>query len=84
MPTLVIESVSYFDDYANAPTAVNQAALLNAGAQYASHMLEPEALEKDALLALPVMAALNLYQDEAEELLTHSEAVQGRLEGMSS
>jgi len=47
-------------------------------------MLEPEALEKDALLALPVMAALNLYQDEAEELLTHSEAVQGRLEGMSS
>ena len=84
MPKLVIESVSYFADYANAPTAVNQAALVNAGAQYATYMLQPDELDKDSLLALPVMVTLNLYQDEIEALLAHTEAVQGHLEGLSS
>ena len=84
MPILVIEAVSYFADYANAPTGVNQVALVNAGAQYATYMLQPEELDKDSLFALPVMATLNLYQDEVEALLAHSEAVQGRLEGLST
>ncbi|OUR64316.1 hypothetical protein A9Q79_07720 [Methylophaga sp. 42_25_T18] len=84
MPILVIEAVTYFTDYANAPTAVNQVALVNAGAQYATYMLQPEELDKDSLFALPVMGTLNLYQDEVEELLTYSEAVQGRLEGLST
>jgi len=84
MPTLVIEAISYFADYANAPTAVNQAAMVNAGAQYAMNMLQPEDLDKDTLLSLPVMATLNLYQDEAEQLLSHTDGVQGHLESLSS
>lgn len=84
MPILVIEAVNFFDDYDNAPTAVNQAALVNAGAQYATNMLDPEVLDKETLLGLPVMGTLNLYQDEVEKLLSHAEGVQGQLEGLSS
>lgn len=82
MPTLVIESVSYYAEYNNAPTAVNQAALVNAGAEFATHMLLPEIVDKESLLVLPVMTTLNLYQDEIEKLLSKSEVVQGQLEGL--
>lgn len=84
MPTLVIEAICYYTDYNNAPTAVNQAALVNAGAEYATHMLLPEIVDKETLLALPVMVTLNLYQDEIEKLLSQSDIVSGRLEGLST
>ena len=84
MPTLVIESISYFSDYDNAPTAIDQAALVNAGIEFATHMLLPEVMDKESLLVLPVMTTLNLYQDEIEKLLSQSDAVSGRLEGLSA
>jgi HD-like signal output (HDOD) protein len=84
MPILVIESICYFSDYNNSPTSVNQAALVNAGIEFASHMLLPEVVDKESLLVLPVMTTLNLYQDEIEKLLSQSDAVSGRLEGLST
>jgi HD-like signal output (HDOD) protein len=84
MPVLVVESISYFADYNSAPTAVNQAALVNAGIEFATHMLSPEVVDKESLLVLPVMTTLNLYQDEIEKLLSQSDAISGRLEGLSA
>lgn len=84
MPSLVIEAVSYYNEPQNAPTAMAQAAQVNAGLNYATHMLTPDELDKETLLALPVLASLNLYQDEAEKLLQQTDAVKGRLEGLSS
>lgn len=84
MPTLVIEAICYYADYNNAPTAVNQAALVNAGAECATHMLSPETVNKERLLTLPAMVTLNLYQDEIEKLLNQSDVISGRLEGLSA
>ncbi|OUR73607.1 hypothetical protein A9Q78_02735 [Methylophaga sp. 41_12_T18] len=84
MPSLVVEAVSYYADYKKAPNALTQAAQVHAGALYATHMLHEDELDKTGLLSSPVLSILNLYQDEAEQLLTHTDAVKNRLEGLSS
>lgn len=84
MPVLVIEAVNYYDDYDNSPTAVTQAALVNAGAQFATHMLTPEHLDIETLLTIPVLGTLNLYQDEVEKILEQTDNIKGRLEGLSA
>jgi HD-like signal output (HDOD) protein len=84
MPTLVIEAVNYYDDFNSAPTSVNQAALVNAGTKFATHMIFPDDLDKDMLYTVPVLTTLNLYQDEVDKLLEKTDAVKGRLEGLSS
>ncbi len=84
MPILVIEAVSFYADYNNTTSGGNQAALVNAGAQFSKHMLSPETLDKDSLFSLPVMTTLNLYQDELEKILDKSETITARLNGLSS
>lgn len=84
MPSLVIEAISgYTDHYSDLPVG-EQTAQITVGARFATHMLKPENLDKEILLTLPALAKLNLYQDEVEALLGQTEAVQARLEGLSS
>lgn len=84
MPTMVVEAACLYADYESAPTAREQAAIVNAGAQFAIHMLNEDVLDRDTLLAMPVLATLNLYQDEIEKLLEQTEIIKGRLEGLSA
>jgi HD-like signal output (HDOD) protein len=84
MPTLVIEAIEHYPGYAEAPTAAMQAAQVNAAIQYATHMLNPEQLDRDTLLALPVLEVLNIYQDEAEKLLDKSQAIAEKLKELAS
>ncbi len=84
MPTLVIEAIESFTDSRNSLTVENHAAQVIAGAKFAANMLEPETFDREVLFALPVFETLNLYQDEIEELLTKTDAVAARLEGLSS
>ncbi len=84
MPTLVVEAVSFYDDYSNTPSAGNQAALVNAGVQFSTHLLSPDEMDKDNLFSLPVMTNLNLYQDELEKILGQTETIKARLNGLSS
>jgi len=84
MPTLVIDAVSeYTDQNSDLPTGL-QTAQITAGARFATHMLKPENLDREILLTLPALTTLNLYQDEAEALLGQTDAIQARLEGLSS
>ena len=83
MPVLVIEAVSaYTDQNSDLPTGL-QAAQITVGARFATHMLKPENLDKEILLTLPALSTLNLYQDEVEALLSKTEIVKERLEGLS-
>ncbi len=82
MPILVIEAVSYSENFDEASTDPMKPALVNAAAQFSTYMLNPDKFNKDALLSLPVFEALNLYQDELETLLMNTESVSGKLEGM--
>jgi len=84
MPTLVINAVSeYTDQNSDLPTG-EQTAQITAGARFATHMLKPENLDREILLSLPALTTLNLYQDEVESLLSQTETVKARLEGLSS
>jgi HD-like signal output (HDOD) protein len=84
MPALVVEAVNFYSDYNNTPSGGNQAALVNAGTQFSSHMLSPDTLDKDTLFSLPVMSTLNLYQDELEKILNQTDTITSRLNGLAS
>jgi len=84
MPKIVCEAIRFFDDYESAPIARDQTCMINGGAQFARHMLKPEALDLDTLIMLPVLADLNLYQDEVARLLDMKEAIASTREAMSA
>jgi HD-like signal output (HDOD) protein len=84
MPVLVTEAVHCLEASDATSAAGKVAVIVKAGAAFASFMLDPESSDKDSLSALPELAALNLYQDEVEGLLGQMEAIQQRLEGLSS
>lgn len=84
MPTLVIESVDYYDNFEQAPTTVALAALINAGSQFATYMLTPDQLDEEQLKKIPALITLNLYQDEVEKLLLQTEAVTAQFKGLSA
>ncbi|MDG9671678.1 HDOD domain-containing protein [Hahella sp. CR1] len=81
MPELIIDAVTHQDDYQEAGNGKDQAKLIRAGKQFASHFLFNEP-DKDTLLALPAMADLNLYPDEVAELYEQSDTVNQGLEAM--
>ncbi|ABC28883.1 predicted signal transduction protein [Hahella chejuensis KCTC 2396] len=81
MPELIIDAVTHQDNYLEAGNGKDQAKLIRAGKQFASHFLFGEP-DKDALLALPAMADLNLYPDEVAELYEQSDTVNQGLEAM--
>jgi len=83
MPTLVIEAINFYDNYEQSTSTVNQAAQVNAGLQFATHMLAPEAVSRAAVLALPALTTLNMYQDEIETLLNQTQVISARMEGLA-
>ncbi|NIB41901.1 HDOD domain-containing protein [Pseudomaricurvus alkylphenolicus] len=83
MPLIICEALKYFHDYQNAPHAVEQTQVVHAAACFAHHMLDPETTPKDSLLALEVLADLNLYQDEVQDLLDKRDDVYSTMETMS-
>lgn len=82
MPQILCESIRFFDDYESAPIARDQACIVNGGAQFARHMLVPETLDHDTLITLPVLADLNLHQDEISRLLDMKEPIASTREAM--
>jgi len=84
MPTLVIEAVESYTEQRSSLAVDDHAAHIIAGSKFASHMIDPESFDREVLMALPVFESLNLYQDEVETLLSQTDSVKARLEGLSS
>lgn len=82
MPTIVQESVQYYQNYTEAKTSVEQAMVINAAAQLASEMLTLEENDFDEVLSGTVFADLNLYEDDIEILKTKEETITSGLEAM--
>lgn len=83
MPIIICEALQHLNDYHAAPHAVEQTMIVNASAQFATHMLDSEQLSRDDLIALEVLADLNLYQDEVEKLLEKRDDIVSSMEAMS-
>ncbi len=81
MPVLVIEAVTEFN---NPATTLNHAALVNAGAEFATVMLASESNAVDQLVTLPAIGNLNLYHDEIEKILDQTENIKNRVAGLSA
>lgn len=83
MPIIICEALQHLNDYHAAPHAVEQTMIVNASAQFATHMLDSEQLSRDDLIAQEVLADLNLYQDEVEKLLEKRDDIVSSMEAMS-
>ena len=83
MPIIICEALQYFNDYNAAPHAVEQTMIVNASAKMASHMLDEESLSRQQLIDSDVLADLNLYQDEVEQLLAKRDDIISSMEAMS-
>ncbi len=84
MPALVVEAIESYTDHRSSLVVENHAAQIIAGAKFATAMLEPDSIEREVLLTLPVFETLNLYPDEVEQLLAKTAIIQAQLEGLSS
>ena len=82
MPTIVQESVQFYQNYAESKRSVEQAMVINAAAQLASEMLAPAESDFDEVLSGIVFADLNLYEDEIETLKQKEATVISGLEAM--
>jgi len=82
MPTIVQESVQYYQNYADSKRSVEQAMVINAAAQMASEMLASAESDYDEVLSDTVFADLNLYEDDIETLKLKDEVVVTGLEAM--
>ena len=82
MPTIVQESVQFYQNYAESKRSVEQAMVINAAAQLASEMLAPAESDFDEVLSGIVFADLNLYEDDIETLKQKEATVISGLEAM--
>lgn len=82
MPQIVCESIEFFHDYDKATLAREQTTMINGGAAFATHLLTPDALTAKDLVAKPVLADLNLYEDEVDSLLEKKDDVKATMEAM--
>ncbi|AFU98870.1 HDOD domain-containing protein [Simiduia agarivorans] len=82
MPQIVCESIEFFHAYENANLAREQTTMINGGAAFATHLLKPEVLGAAALGELPVLADLNLYDDEIATLMDKKDDIKSTMEAM--
>ncbi len=81
MPDLVVDAVTHQNDYADAGVGQDQAKIIRAARLFAEHTLRGEPTEAE-LLTLPVLADLNLYENEIADLYAMKDAVKQGLEAM--
>jgi|GEM_PF-6151996 len=86
MPEAVKNVVSYFDHYDDDHEGQQQTMIVVAGTAIAQYFHcddnESNCPDKAELLANPVFAKINLYQDEVETLLEKKDAVNSAMEAM--
>lgn len=82
MPKIIHETLLHYPTYATADTAKEQAMIVFAAVKFATSMLSPERLSIDDLKVHPVLADLNLYDDEIETLLEKTDAIKSTMESM--
>ncbi|MDN3638573.1 HDOD domain-containing protein [Simiduia curdlanivorans] len=82
MPKIVCESIEFFHQYEDANLAKEQTTMINGGAVFATHQLSPDLLSAANLIELPVLADLNLYEDEIETLMDKKDDIKSTMEAM--
>ena len=84
MPKLVVEAICCGADMPAETSAGKTAAVVRASKEFANLTLNPAGYDSDALLQLESLAALNLYQDEVEHLLSRQQLIQQSLTEMAA
>lgn len=87
MPTVVCDVVTWFEKYEQAGNSKELTMIVVAASKFAQYgfVISPEhpVLSKKELMEHPVLADLNLYPEDIEELLTKQSTVKSTLESMS-
>lgn len=69
LPDIVGEAISFYQNFADAPTTSELAATIAFSSQLASLMLYPESNDKDTILNSPALDIINIYPDEVTGLI---------------
>ena len=84
-PEAVIETIDYIDEYTKAPSAKQEAMIVNAARLLATHTLDDKSDEE--LLEItnnqPVFSELNLYHEDQEVLVAKSASVRSLIESLT-
>lgn len=83
MPSLIGETITYFDNPNDAPNAPTHTAIVHAASRFARHMISPDQLSQEDLCQSEVLADLNLYPDEVRKLLNLTDDIASTMETMS-
>ncbi len=83
LPDAVAETINYFENYYAAPTVKDVVALVFAGSRFATYMFDSSCMTREEFLQLPVIADLNLYEDEVEALWEKTPDIQSTIEALS-
>mgnify|MGYP000400234457 CR=1 FL=1 len=82
MPSIVQESVQFYQDYQHAENFSDQAMVINAASKLADESLRPGDITLDTVFEDIVFADLNLYEDDLEQLKQQYEKVKAGMEAM--
>ncbi len=83
MPSLIAETITYFDTPNDAPNVPTHTAIVHAASRFATHMISPDQLSQEDLCQSEVLADLNLYPDEVQKLLNLKDDIASTMETMS-
>ena len=84
MPTIVQESVDYYQNYDDAEQYRDQAMVTHAAVNLASALISGQDNAMEEVFDDPVFADLNLYEDDIEAVQEQSEKVRAALGAMRS
>ncbi len=81
LPSIIVEAVEFCNNYQQAPQYRELAATVTAAATMAT-LSQNQQLSIESLSTCTALADINLYQDEIETLLSHSEQIKTSMESL--
>lgn len=82
MPSIVCDVIEYFHHYEDSAKHTDITAMVHFGSLLATYMLAPDNLSIEALLEHPILDAVNLYQDEIDQLLDKQDIITSTMNSM--
>ena len=82
LPEIITEAITYYNNFKDAPSCAEIAAIVLFGHQTASHTLDPDNYSRDDLNNSDALDLVNLYPEEVDELLEQTETLNASMEAL--
>ncbi len=83
LPEILTEAITYYNNFKNAPSCAEVAAIVLFGHQIASHTLDPDNYSREDLNNSDALELVNLYPEEVDELIEQTESIKVTMGALS-